>query len=76
MDKGDLFALELSFREPMPVTQARLLEVDGAYPVCPRCRISMEREYQSFCDRCGQRLDWKGYKKAQVIYPLKRGGRR
>ena len=41
---------------------------DGAYPVCPRCAISLDREYQRFCDRCGQRLGWQGYKKARIIH--------
>lgn len=74
-DPVALAALELSFRTEMPVTQVRLLEVDGAYPVCPRCKISMEREHQSFCDRCGQRLGWKDYKNAVVIPPDRKGGR-
>lgn len=60
-----------AFRVPMPVTQIRLFQTDGAYPVCPQCGISMEREHQSFCSRCGQRLDWKNYKRAQIIFPQK-----
>ena len=28
------------------------------FPVCPRCHCNLEREYQSFCDRCGQKLGW------------------
>lgn len=59
-----------AFRVPMTVTQARWIRNDGTYPVCPQCSISLEREYQRFCDRCGQRLGWKGYmKRAQIIYP-------
>ena len=58
-----------AFREPMPVTQVRLFQVDGAYPVCPQCGISIEREGQRFCSRCGQRLGWRDYKRAQVIFP-------
>ena len=38
-------------------------------PVCPRCKTTMEREYMAYCDRCGQCLDWRGLKKAQVVYP-------
>lgn len=65
--------LEMSFRVPMPVAQIRLFHPDGAFPVCPQCGISMEREYQNFCEYCGQRLDWKRYKKAQVVeYPQKK----
>lgn len=37
------------------------------YYVCPRCKATMEREFMSFCDRCGQKLDWRSYKKAKII---------
>lgn len=40
----------------------------NSYSVCPRCKATMEREYQSFCDRCGQRLDWSKYENAEVVY--------
>ena len=29
-----------------------------AFPVCPSCGITVERDHQNYCDRCGQRLDW------------------
>ena len=35
--------------------------------ICPRCGITMEREFMSYCDRCGQCLGWKHYKKAVII---------
>lgn len=38
------------------------------YPVCPRCQLSMEREYQAFCDRCGQALGWDDYEYAIIVY--------
>ena len=28
----------------------------------------MEREYQLFCDRCGQRLNWSGFEEIEVKY--------
>ncbi len=65
---------ELSFREPMPVTQIRCYRCHHgitSFSVCPRCGISMEREYQSYCDRCGQCLDWKNFSKAAIILPEK-----
>ncbi|MCI8551908.1 MAG: hypothetical protein HFF56_02765 [Lawsonibacter sp.] len=68
MNKKQPPILELSYRTTMPVTQIRLFPSDGAYPVCPRCAISLDREYQRFCDRCGQRLGWQGYKKARIIH--------
>lgn len=65
---------ELSYRRPMEVDtiyayRKRMLGSVGwsNYPVCPRCNITMEREYQSFCDRCGQKLDWKKFKQATII---------
>jgi len=48
---------EISYRVAMPVTQVRIYS-GSSYPVCPRCNIGLEREYVSFCDRCGQRLEW------------------
>ena len=65
---------EMSFRQPMPVTRIRCLRssygVTGFF-VCPQCKVTMEREYQAFCDRCGQCLSWKGFAKATIILPEK-----
>lgn len=55
---------EISYRIPLAVTQYVILGRDGAYPVCPRCGISIEREYMNYCDRCGQKLSWRNYSKA------------
>ena len=72
MEIRDLFLWSISFRFPMTVTEVMVFETlhgKTGYYVCPRCNITMEREFVSFCDRCGQHLNWKGYKKAKVIYP-------
>lgn len=50
----------------MRVVEARLFRHDGLYPVCPQCRCTIEREYQGFCDRCGQALDWDEYDRALI----------
>ncbi len=52
---------ELSYRLPLFVTECFILQNKYSYPICPRCRITLEREYQCFCDRCGQALDWTYY---------------
>lgn len=55
---------ELSYRLPKTVTEAIFFKShDGfdAYPICPTCKVSFEREFQSYCDRCGQKLDWTGF---------------
>lgn len=61
---------EEAYRRPMRVCRIqcyrRSYGWDG-YPVCPQCGITMEREYQPYCDRCGQCLDWTSYKNAAII---------
>lgn len=55
---------ELAFRNSMPVTNVcyfRCSNGISTFPVCPKCGITLEREYQPFCDRCGQCLNWKSF---------------
>lgn len=61
-----------SYRLQMPVTEVMVFPYGNGYYVCPRCHITLEREFMAFCDRCGQHLGWRGYKKAKVIYPCNR----
>lgn len=58
---------ELLYRVPVLVTEFRTFIISGNYPVCPRCRNSLDREYMSFCNNCGQKLSWKyfSYKKSK-----------
>ena len=30
--------------------------------------FTLEREYQAFCDRCSQHLDWSDYDNAEIKY--------
>lgn len=60
-----------SWRVPMPVAELKVLcDCLGqpSYYVCPRCGLTMEREFTVFCDRCGQRLGWRRYRSAKIIY--------
>ncbi|MDO4362396.1 MAG: hypothetical protein Q4C32_07600 [Eubacteriales bacterium] len=50
----------------MPVIDKRLLSY-SYYAVCPRCDTSLERDYVSFCDRCGQHLEWSSYDSACTL---------
>ena len=52
-----------SYRSPMPVIYFKQYR-DASYYICPRCSITMEREFMAYCDRCGQCLSWKNYRKA------------
>lgn len=57
---------KLLYRQPMTVTELYLYKGIDCFPICPRCDCTFEVEYQSFCDRCGQMLDWKGFSKAKI----------
>lgn len=50
-----------TYRVPRPVRDSLLLPGGDVYPICPRCSRSLDREFLTFCDRCGQRLSWKSY---------------
>lgn len=61
---------QLSYRRPMRVTAIAYFphcHPPVSFPVCPRCEITMEREYQSYCDRCGQQLSWRGFGKHTTV---------
>ncbi len=62
---------ELSYRKAMQVTHYRkcpfLRDSLTAYPVCPRCTGDIDREYQSFCEQCGQKLAWRNYSRATSV---------
>jgi len=36
----------------------KIQERGGHGYLCPWCRVPLDRDYQSYCDRCGQHLDW------------------
>lgn len=66
----------ISYRNPMQITEITVYHDSNfgyvGYYVCPRCKASLARDFMSFCDRCGQKLSWKDYKKAKRIYPGER----
>ena len=62
-----IFADAVSYRIPLPVTKV-IAYSNTTYPVCPRCAVSLEREYMAFCDRCGQKLNWDLFEHAKVIH--------
>ena len=47
-----------SYRIPKRVRKIRIYPDNCYFGVCPRCNNSLDREYQTFCNCCGQRLDW------------------
>lgn len=67
--KQILYAKEaLAKQEPALVKTAVVFEKEGACFQCPHCKTTMEREYQQYCDRCGQKLKWQARRKVHYIY--------
>lgn len=72
-DYSALFWVLLSYQTPMKLREKVLYRTQfqkhSYYYVynCPRCEIPIDREFQKYCDRCGQKLDWIGYQKAKLI---------
>ena len=48
----------LAYRFPMAVSEYKQFSDRDIYWVCPRCHNTLERDFQDYCDRCGQCLDW------------------
>lgn len=48
-----------TYRTPMPILDVTVYVSGDAYATCPRCKMPLERDYQAYCDRCGQALDWR-----------------
>ena len=69
---SSLLLILAGYRMKMPVTEVMLFPDGNSYYVCPRSHLTMEREFMHFCDRGGQRLAWKGDKKARIVYPDQR----
>lgn len=62
-----LFALA-EYRSPMSISEYicyKNIHGSSVYYLCPRCKTALEREFQTCCDRCGQCLNWKYYRKAK-----------
>lgn len=47
-----------SYRQPAMVTEIRVYRDGTSFPICPKCDVSVDREYVNFCGYCGQRLNW------------------
>lgn len=58
----------MSYRKSVQVKEVAVFRNGFYFPVCPQCKQTMEREYQAYCDRCGQKLKWKNYNKAKLVY--------
>ena len=65
----------LSYRHEMRVQELmvfRSWRPETSFYLCPRCGITLEREFVKYCDRCGQCLDWTMHAQAKIVYPEKK----
>ena len=62
--------IAISYRIPLEVAKVVMYPNGISFPECPRCKVTIEREYMRFCDRCGQRLGWKKFNHVVVEYPF------
>lgn len=63
------------YRVPMRVREVCRFYSGDIYPICPRCGMTIEREYMSFCDRCGQRLGWERFDFTVIVAAPRRRNR-
>ena len=59
---------EIQYRIPRSVIQVCVFPRGDTYSICPRCDCLLDREYMRFCDCCGQKLSWKLFRFATVVY--------
>lgn len=60
--------LSPTYRLPKTVTAVRIYRDENIFSVYPRCDVCIEREYQGYCHRCGQYLDWSKLEEAEEIF--------
>ncbi|MBR6736130.1 MAG: hypothetical protein IKL92_04630 [Oscillospiraceae bacterium] len=64
-----LLAYFIGYRIERMINEAVLFPNGFIYYVCPKCNITLEREFMPYCSRCGQHLCWDSYEKSKVIHP-------
>ena len=60
--------LSPTYRLPRTATAVRIYRDENIFSDCPRCDVCIEREYQWYCHRCGQYLDWSKLEDAEEIF--------
>lgn len=60
--------LSPTYRLPRTVNAIRIYRDRNCFPICPRCKMVIKYEYQSYCGNCGQYLDWSRLKDAEEIF--------
>lgn len=64
--KNESIGEMISYRTVMMVIEVIRYPNGNTFPICPKCDIPFEYEYQAFCASCGQKLGWKGFREVRV----------
>ena len=67
VDKKSRYTNKLTAMQVTHIKCIQQVNTKEYFPICPSCQITLERDYQAYCDRCGQKLSWKNYSKAKII---------
>jgi hypothetical protein len=66
--------VELYAEQKKEVTAIRCYHTEETgYPICPNCGYAMEREFQKFCEQCGQLLSWRRFIGGKITVQRIRG---
>ena len=60
--------LSPTYQLPRTVNAIRIYRDRNCFPICPRCKMVIKYEYQSYCGNCGQCLDWSKLEDAEEIF--------
>lgn len=60
-----LNSLQKARKKEVTTVQYYMYSKSG-YSVCPACGYAMEREYQNYCEVCGQHLAWNQFRRNNV----------
>ena len=64
--------VQLLFEARMEVELFRYLGFEkNGYSICPKCGYALEREYQQYCDQCGQLLGWNKFSRDEITVQRK-----
>ena len=58
---------ELSYRKPLQIAEVFISDGGDAFPICPKCKVPFDVEYQRYCSYCGQCLKWTYYSRARIV---------
>ena len=58
---------KISYRKPMTVHSGIVYRDKSVYATCPRCEQTISREYQAYCNVCGQCLEWSNFDNINIF---------